>query len=123
MSKISQHFARSEFACHCGNCDFSKNPVVDVELLAILEDVRTHFGSPVTINSSHRCKTHNSSVGGSVFSQHLYGRASDIVVKGVPPGDVYDYLDAHYQDTGLGKYINFTHIDVRGHHARWEITG
>lgn len=120
---LSEFFDRDEFRCRCGQCDFSRQPVVDAELLFILDDVRRHFGSPVTVNSSQRCKPHNSAVGGSVFSQHLYGRAADIVVKDVSPDDVHKYIDETHENVGLGKYKSFTHIDVRGHRARWEITG
>ena len=88
--KLSEYFDRSEFECNCGECNCDS---VDVELLAVLNDVRIHFGSPVTINSAHRCFVHNMNVGGSEHSYHLSGRAADIVVAGVLPEVVQNYLE------------------------------
>ena len=110
-------FTRSEFKCKCGNCDFD---AVDIELLHVLEDMRDHFDSPITINSACRCKEHNESIGGGTKSQHLYGKAADIVVRDVMPNEVHYYLTTKYPNSkGIGNYNSFTHIDVRKHKARW----
>jgi len=112
----SEYFTREEFACKCG-CGYA---TVDVDLLVVLEDVRTYFDSPVTINSACRCVSHNHSVGGSTKSKHLQGLASDIVVRDVNPERVYDYLYNKYPNSkGLGSYDTFTHIDVRSYKSRW----
>ena len=114
----SKYFKRSEFKCKCGKCDFD---AVDTDLLNALEDVREHFDSPLTINSACRCADHNESIGGAVHSQHVYGKAADIVVRNVPPDDVHAYLDKKYgQTNGLGAYDDFTHFDVRTDKARWD---
>jgi len=124
VQKISQHFARSEFACQCGTCPQSEDPTVDVTLINILEELRRHFDTPITVTSGMRCKSHNSSVGGSAFSKHLEGKASDVLLKGVTPDKVYNYLFERYPDSyGFGKYETFTHIDSRRLKARWEIKG
>ena len=123
MTKISQNFARSEFACQCGNCPQSQDPTVDVTLIAILEELRRHFNAPITVTSGVRCKSHNASVGGSVFSKHLEGKAADVLLNGITPDRVYDYLVDRYHGYGFGKYETFTHIDSRGLKARWEIKG
>ena len=117
--QFTRHFKQSEFACkHCGE----SKP--NLALAIILEDVREAFSAPVTINSSYRCEEHNKAVGGATSSQHLLGTAADIVVQGVSPEEVYSYLSIRpYADNiGLGKYNTFTHIDVRGHRARWDNT-
>jgi len=127
VSKISQHFARSEFACQCGNnCPQSQDPTVDVTLIQILEELRRHFNTPITVTSGVRCKSHNASpsVKGSVFSKHLEGKAADVILKGVTPDRVYKYLFERYPDSyGFGKYETFTHIDSRGLKGRWEVEG
>ncbi|EKB8274063.1 DUF882 domain-containing protein [Salmonella enterica] len=113
---ISKYFKRSEFACKCG-CG---QDTVDAELLAILEDVREHFGKPVIINSANRCPTHNKRVGGASKSVHLTGKAADIVVKGIAPDIVHAYLTAKYSGKyGIGKYKTFTHVDSRSKESRW----
>lgn len=115
--KLSPHFSRHEFKCKCGTCDCS---TVDAQLLELLEDIRTHYNAPIRINSAHRCLDHNLSVGGASYSYHLQGKAADIVVAGVSPAVVADYVDNEYPDSlGLGRYSNFTHIDVRDTRARW----
>lgn len=57
MGDISKHFSRREFLCKCGFA------TVDVELVAVLEDVREHFDSGVTINSGVRAQNHRAMCG------------------------------------------------------------
>lgn len=93
----------------------------------ILEDVREYFGKPITILSACRCEKHNTAEGGAEDSRHLYEPyerdpdAADIVVEGVSPREVYDYLTSRpYANLlGLGSYNTFTHVDSRGYRARW----
>lgn len=122
MGDLSPHFSRSEFRCKgCTNvnpCPFSPSDTVDAALITVLEEVRVHFGRPVHINSGSRCLPHNTSIGGSRQSQHLLHKAADIVVAGVTPQAVYDFLDPSH-DGGLGLYGTFVHIDVRDGKARW----
>lgn len=119
MGDLSTHFNRSEFACHdgCGR------DTIDHATLEVIEAVREHFDAPVTINSGYRCKTHNQAIGGASNSQHLYGRAADIVVEGVDPMEVYSFLDHGPLKGrgGLGRYGTFTHVDTRTQGpSRWE---
>lgn len=117
---LNRFFKRSEFRCQCNNCN---SDVVDAELLQVLTDLRLFYDRPVIINSGHRCVEHNMKVGGSLNSQHLTGKAADIVVKGVDSDEVYRHLDELYHDTyGIGKYVGRTHIDVRERRARWDMT-
>lgn len=114
--QLSPHFKQSEFACRCG-CGFA---AINPELVTVLEDVRTHFNAPITINSGCRCAKHNQAVGGVPTSQHVKGNASDIVVNGFTPKQVADYLDTKYPSSyGIGRYKTFTHIDVRPNKSRW----
>lgn len=116
MGDIAKHFDRSEFACQCG-CGLD---TVDSELLDLLQHIRASFDVPVTINSGCRCEEHNAAVGGSENSQHLIGRAADIVVQGASPLAVQRWFERQYpRRYGLGKYADFTHIDSRAGKARW----
>lgn len=115
-SKISRFFKREEFACKCG-CGFD---TIDTETLAVVEDVRIHFDSPVFINSACRCEEHNKKVGGKPKSQHVLARATDIDVKNVKPSEVQKFLKEQFPNKyGIGSYENFTHIDTRKNKARW----
>lgn len=121
---LSEHFKKKEFACKCGCGLGLKDGDVDPKLVEALEDVRTHFGKPVVINSGLRCEAHNKKEGGAKASQHLLGTAADIRIAGVSPNDVYAYLNEKYTTKyGVGKYRTFTHIDVRSNKARWKGAG
>jgi uncharacterized protein YcbK (DUF882 family) len=115
--KISKNFYRSEFSCKCG-CGFA---TADVELIKLLEKIRRNFnGKIVTVNSGSRCSDHNFNIGGHWNSKHMQGIAADIVVKGVPPLEVYQYVDSIAPDKyGLGCYKTFTHIDIQPQKKRW----
>lgn len=113
MSKISKNFNRSEFKCPCCEMD-----TVDTELLSILQAIRDKFG-PVVITSANRCEDYNAKKGGAKNSQHLKSRAADIVIRGVEPQEVADFVAEKYPNTGIGVYRDFTHIDSRGARARW----
>lgn len=113
MGDLSKNFSRHEFACKCG-CGFD---TVDVGLIYLLQGVRDHFKRRVSINSACRCPAHNKREGGSDKSQHLSGRAADIVVDGASPSEVADYLED--KANGLGRYDTFTHVDSRSGKARW----
>lgn len=114
MGTLSKHFDRSEFVCKCG-CGLD---TVDFKLVEMLEQVREHFGTPVTINSGCRCPAYNAKIGGEKASQHMRGRAADIVVRGVLSSVVADFCET-LAPGGLGRYNNFTHVDSRDGKARW----
>jgi len=114
---LSKNFSRQEFECGCG-CGFA---TVDIELLKVLEKIRSHFGSPVTITSGCRCAEYNDKVGGSYGSKHKQGIACDIRVRNVIPSTVYDFIDNFApMKYGIGLYSSWVHIDVRNKKARWK---
>ena len=116
-TKLSTNFRVREFACTDGS-----DPIfVDSELVNVLQKIRGHFGKAVTITSAYRTPGKNKAVGGQVYSQHLYGRAADIKVKGVAPKKVAAYAETLLKNRGgIGTYSTFTHIDVRSAKARWK---
>lgn len=114
--KLSANFRVREFACTDGS-----DPIfIDSELVTVLQKIRTHFGKSVTITSAYRTPSRNKAVGGQTYSQHLYGKAADIKVKGVTPKKVAEYAEKILLNKGgIGVYDTFTHIDVRAIKARW----
>ena len=114
--KLSANFKVKEFACTDGS-----DPIfIDTELVNILQKIRTYFGKSVTITSAYRTSTRNKAVGGETYSQHLYGKAADIKVKGVAPKTVAAYAEKLLpQKGGIGIYNTFVHVDVRTTKARW----
>lgn len=116
MGDLSQNFSRHEFECKCG-CG---QDTVDAELVSLLEAIRANFMAAITITSANRCEAYNERVGGSKHSQHLLSRAADMVVHGVDPHRVADWVHKnHAGKYGVGKYSTFTHVDSRKGPARW----
>ena len=88
---------------------------MDQNLLDLLDDIRERVGGPVQISCAYRCPEHNAEVGGEVDSQHLYGKAADVLV---PPGWTVDSLAdlaVELNADGVGRYYDdgFVHVDVR----------
>jgi uncharacterized protein YcbK (DUF882 family) len=90
-----------------------------------LQIIRNKVNVPITINSAYRCPKHNSIIGGAKSSQHLQGKASDIVIQGYSNDDVADLIEelissGDILQGGLGRYNTFTHYDIRKTKARWD---
>ena len=116
--KLSTHFKVKEFACKDG----SDAVLVAPRLVMVLQSIRSHFGTAVTINSGYRTPQYNAKVGGVAHSQHCYGTAADITVRGQTPAAVAAYARQLMPDWGgVGVYSQkgFTHIDVREAKADW----
>lgn len=115
--QITAHFKVKEFRCHDG----SDTIFVSQELVEVLEKIRVHFGKAVTINSGYRTDYHNDRTKDAAkFSQHKYGLAADITVKGIAPKEVAEYAETILVGMGgIGIYKSFTHIDVRKTKSRW----
>lgn len=118
MGDLSSNFSRSEFECKC--CGEAR---VDADLVAALQELRDLAKAPVFVVSGYRCPKHNAAVGGAKASQHMQGKAADIVIKGLSPYQVYRLAEKveAFKNGGLGMYPQhgFVHVDVRGHKARW----
>ena len=114
---LSDNFKVKEFACNDG----SDTVLISDELVDLLQNIRDHFGVAVTINSGYRTSAYNKKVGGVSNSQHVKGTAADIVVKGVDPLTVGQYVEYIMPDHGgIGVYQTFTHVDVRSNRSRWD---
>lgn len=118
--KLSANFTSKEFDCKGKGC--CSITTLDPQLVEYLQNIRTHFGAAVTINSGYRCSKHNTAVGGASSSRHTKGQAADIVVKGVKPAEVAKYAESiGVKGIGLyeGKDGNFVHIDTRSVKSFW----
>ena len=116
---LSANFKVSEFKCKDG----SDKILVDEALVDVLQDIRDHFKKAVNINSAYRTESYNKKVGGASRSQHLYGKAADIVISGVKPREVAVYAESKGVG-GIGLYeyggtSGFCHVDTRNGKSRW----
>jgi len=121
MTRLSEHFDSSEFACRCG-CGFDE---VDPALVEHLEAVRSALGVPLMVLSGCRCAAHNAAVGGARSSQHLLGNAADLTCE-LPLARLYAEVllrifavDKSRFGIGVYRDQNFIHFDTRRRHARW----
>ena len=116
--KLSTNFTVKEFACNDGTDAVFVAP----RLVMVLQSIRSHFGKAVNIHSGYRTPPYNAQVGGVEGSQHTYGTAADISIKGVSVSDVSAYARSIMPDWGgVGSYREqgFTHIDVRETQSDW----
>ena len=117
--RLTANFLVREFRC----LDGSDVILVDPELPRLLQKLRDRFGQPVNISSAYRTPSHNAkpSVGGSVYSRHLYGTAADVLtVKGATPAQMAAFLETLLPDRGgIGVYKWGVHVDTRGEKSRW----
>ena len=116
-TSLTKNFKVREFACSDGTDVI----FISMDLVEVLQKIRDHFGKPVTINSAYRTPGKNKQVGGAAYSQHLYGTAADISIKGIASKDVADYAETLLPKSGgIGIYSTFTHVDVRAVKSRWK---
>lgn len=114
-AECGKNFVLSEFQCNDGTDILLLHPA----LVRYLNVLREHFGVPCRVNSGFRTHAYNSQIGGADDSRHLYGMAADIVFDGVGPQVVADFAE-DYGFGGVGRYHDFTHVDVWLEGRRWD---
>lgn len=121
----TKHFRLSEFEGH-GPCPKRYWPNIQKTMDA-LEVIREALGGhpiSVTKGGGYRSPDVNrKNKGRATKSQHLYGRAADIRVKGGIRRAFYIIAqlqaDGLIPKGGLAAYPSFVHVDIRGRRARW----
>ena len=125
--KLTQNFNKSEFDCKCG-CEMPNEVLINVQKLANqLQMLRDKVEVSIKINSSYRCPKHNKAIGGVLNSQHILGKAADVVISGFKASKTFDLISelidkGDMLQGGLGSYNTFTHYDIRKTKARWNFT-
>jgi uncharacterized protein YcbK (DUF882 family) len=125
--KLTKNFSKKEFDSKDGS-PMPPEVLLNVQKLATqLQALRDVLNAPIRINSGYRSPNHNNAVGGSKNSQHVFGRAADIVVKGKTPKQVYDIIEGMIASGdmlqgGLGLYDTFVHYDIafKAKKRRWD---
>jgi len=90
-----------------------------MELAHKLQILRDWFRKPIIITSGWRTPEHNKKVGGAKNSQHLYGKAADIKMVGVPTKDLLIVAKKMKLFKGIGYSPHFLHVDTRDKKAYW----
>ncbi len=124
----SNHLSWPELACRAGAPYPAKWRGSRARILAVeFERLRELAGGkPIPIGSAYRTESHNRRVGGARKSQHVQGRALDLLVSGVRrailEAALFDRLEEPgCRIRGVGYYPWGIHIDVRPGKrlARW----
>ena len=121
---LSKNFKLKEFKSRDGapfTPEVYNNLIVLSKNLQVLRD---YVNKPIRVNSGYRSPAYNKKIGGATKSQHMLGRAADITIQGMTPGEVANTIEklitaGKMQQGGLGRYPNFTQYDFRGNRARW----
>lgn len=108
------NFKVREFACNDGSDEI----LIDGNLVRYLQRERELYGA-TSITSGYRDPEYNAKIGGVPNSQHVYGKASDIMCKNGSPLEVAMTAEAMGMG-GIGLYSGFTHIDTRNGKSRWD---
>jgi len=97
-----------------------------IDLAEQLQILRDYVDKPIQINSGYRSPEYNKKIGGASRSMHKEGKAGDIVIKGMTPGEVYNTIEklisqGEMTEGGLGLYKTFIHYDIgyNGQKRRW----
>jgi len=122
--QLTKNFHFDEFQSNDGAAmpdDVLKNIT---ELAVNLQVLRDYLKASIKINSGYRSPAWNTKVGGVKNSQHVLGKAADIVVVGFTPIQIAKAIETliasgKMKQGGIGIYPNFVHYDVRGSKARW----
>jgi uncharacterized protein YcbK (DUF882 family) len=124
----SEHLSWAELACHDGT-PYPEEWRADraVQLAEAFEAIRAEAGGfPLLITSAYRTPEWNARVHGVPNSEHVEGRALDIVpIRGVSVQQLFEAakrvrLRGKTKLAGLGRYFSFIHIDIRpGSWATW----
>lgn len=134
--QVSEHFELIEFIDPVTYSNFADNSIwfIDQRLINVAEAFRVIVNKPVIINDWHihgkykesGLRTFNTTTG-SKYSQHRYGRAADLKVKGMTGQQLFNVAKANWdmlKEFGLTTVENpqatptWLHCDTR----QWQDT-
>lgn len=131
LYKITDFFKTQEFVSKAIYEKFGENSIwfIDPRLIKLAVFCRTFWGKPITINNWHiggksqeRGFREPTSTVGASLSQHRFGRAIDITVKGMTPQEVYKSIldnEKAFMEQGLTTLEDikdtptWNHLDIR----------
>lgn len=112
------HFEYKDFVCPCCN-----TLIIDelfYKHVRLLEKLRLILGTPIIINSGHRCFEHNRVTSKTKNSMHLK-IATDIRPIDNDPAKLKRMKEIAIRIgfTGIGTYQSFLHLDCRDEPSQW----
>lgn len=129
--KLSQNFNLDEFTQSesAKRLGISNEPtpevIVNLQLLVtnVLQPLRTALGRSIRVTSGYRSPAVNKAVGGVKSSQHSEGKAVDIVVDGMSPHDVVQFLlNMNIEfDQVIQEFGQWVHVSYDVHSNREQV--
>ena len=123
--RLTNNFFKSEFDSKDG-AEMPEDVFYNIQKLANqLQVIRNYIGKGIKVNSGYRSPKHNKAIGGVKNSQHVLGKAADLVVRGIKPEQLAIIIERLINDGeilqgGIGIYNSFVHYDIRKIKARWD---
>jgi uncharacterized protein YcbK (DUF882 family) len=117
--KLSEHFTleefiRSDYATRNGiNNTPSEEIIENLKNLCTvtLEPLRDIVKRPIQILSGYRCPELNTGIGGASNSQHLEGKAADIVVPQMSVDELFEIASKYVDyDQAIHEFSRWVHI-------------
>ena len=104
-------FEPEEFYCPCGRSTCEAPRSIAPELGVALDVLRTKLRRPLIVTSACRCAWHNARLGGEADSQHLTGRAADLLIaSSAERFQLLKYAPTYFRRIGLAaKHL---HVDT-----------
>ena len=127
---LSKHFTLEELTLsdYAIRNDMDNTPDADVVLnLAtlckhVLEPLREIVKRPIQITSGYRSRFVNLGIGGSKTSQHIEGKAADIVVPNMSIDELFDIASKFVEyDQVIHEFGRWLHISYNGQANRKEV--
>lgn len=129
--KISEHFdldefTRSDYAIRNGIDNTPSNEVIEnIKMLSLstLEPLRDIVKRPIHILSGYRCEELNKGIGGASNSQHIEGKAVDIVVSQMSTDELFDlaskYVDYDQIIHEFGRWVHISNSEPQRRMKLW----
>ncbi|MFC1770847.1 D-Ala-D-Ala carboxypeptidase family metallohydrolase [Candidatus Margulisiibacteriota bacterium] len=112
-NKISEHFAKKDFICRCGDCDNSIR--ISLGLIGGLELLRSKVNSRIDIVKGYICPESAEKDGRLKKNYHTLGLAADIKCSGVSFKEFFLQAEETPEFIGIGINIDkkYLHVDTR----------
>ena len=127
--RLSNNFLLEEFVYSKSAIDnwIDNNPdqkaIENLELLCekILQPLREKLGVAILISSGYRCRELNSLIGGAVNSQHMEGKAADIIIPAKNLFEVFLQINNEFDyDQVICEMDKWIHVSYNGSSNRNE---
>lgn len=108
--QLSKNFKVGEFHSRNNNTIF-----IEQEIIETLQKIRNEIGQPIDINSGFRSQAHNTAVGGSYNSAHLWGCAADFHARNMSAPELAKIVSKMFgRNIAIGLHTpeNYIHIDT-----------